>query len=137
MKIYTVHVNPSDPKLIENAIFVKEGFSFFAAMLHVFWALFHKMWLVSAIILAVEIFLTALQSSEFVAVGIIESIKLGLLLFIGFNFNDWYRFYLNKRGYVLQDIISASNEDDARYKFMSDMLQRSTFGSSQGLPKLV
>ena len=131
MNIYTVYTKPNDPNALENAIFIKEGFSWFAAILHFFWAFYHRMWLVGAVLLAIEITLTSLQLRGYVQMETIESIKIGILLLIGANFNDLYRKNLEQKGYVFQDVISGKNEEEARCKYMTDILQCNTFGSGK------
>lgn len=137
MKIYTIYAKETDPNLLENAIFIKEGFSWLAAILHFFWALYHKMWWVSFILLAIGVSLTLLEINGYIALDIIQAIRFGLLLFIGSNFNDWHRYTLKKKGYIFYGVVSAKNEDEASYKFLTNMLQRNTFVSSQGLPNLL
>lgn len=137
MNIYTIHIKENDPNQLENAIFIKEGFSWMGSVLHVFWTLYHKLWLVSFILFAIEAILAFLQIKGYLSEGVTEALKIGLLLLIGAHFNDLYRANLARKGYVLYGVVSGKNEDDAQYKFMSEMLQRSTFGSGKGLPGLI
>jgi hypothetical protein len=61
----------------------------------------------------------------------------GFLLFIGANFNDWYRSAIQKKGYIYQGLVSAKNAESARYKYITNMLHRTTFGSGNSLPELL
>ena len=131
MKIYTIYAKKDEPNPLENAILIKEGFSWMGAILHFFWAFYHKMWLIGFALFAINIFMTLLQTKGLVDLEILQAIRFGFLLFVGASFNDWYRYTLTKKGYILYGIVSGKNEDEASYKFMSDMLQRSTFASGK------
>ncbi len=131
MKTYTVHLNLNHANPLETVAFVKEGFAWFAMILHVLWFIYHKMWFASVVLFLIEVTLMALQTHNYMPDEIITALKVGLFLFIGFNFNDFRRYFLGKNGYILYTVIIAKNEDEACYKFLSDMVQRSTFGSGQ------
>lgn len=136
MKIYTAHLKPNDPNPLEDIILVEEGFSWFAAIFHVFWALYNKMWKVAAIVFAIEMIFVILEVQGIITTSVADAARMGFLLMVGFWFNDWYRASLEEKGYILQAIVSGKNEDEARYKVMSGMLQRSTFvagNNSEGL----
>lgn len=135
MKIYTVYTKPGDG--LENAIFVKEGFSLLAAILRGFWAFYHKMWFTGIILFAVEFSLQVIQNKNYLDYNIIEAIKFGFLLMVGANFSDFYTYILTRRGYVLDEVILAQNEEEARYKFLSGMLQRSTVPAGNTISTLI
>ncbi len=137
MKIYTVYAKENDPQQLENIVLVEEGFSWFAAIFHVFYALYNKLWVVSLIIFAIQMVLLAAETNNLINIGIIDAIRVGLLLLIGAGFNDWKRDVLEKKGYIFQDIVSGKNEEEALYKYTSFMLHRSTFGSGNNHPDLV
>jgi hypothetical protein len=103
---------------LDDIILVKEGFSFLAAAFHCFWALYQRMWLVSFILLAINIFLIFLETKGYVRLGVLQPIRFGFLLFVGSNFNDWHRYAITKKGYVFQGVVSGKNEDEASYKFL-------------------
>ena len=110
---------------------IKEGFSWGAGFLHFFWALYKKMWLVAFILFSITTFLTLLELKSYVTSDISQALKFGLLLFTGFNFNDWHSAHLVKNGYIFQGVISGKDEEEAHYKYLTEMLQRSTFVPSQ------
>jgi hypothetical protein len=137
MKIYTIHTNLSDPNPLENLVLIKEGFSWSGAFFQVFWALYNKMWLFSLILFSVSMILLVLNVKGIIGDGVSEAVKFGFFLVIGFSFNDWRRYDLENKGYIMSGVVSAKNEDEARYKIISDMLQCTTFGSGKHLPGLV
>lgn len=118
MKIYTVYTKETGPKQPEDIILIKEGFSWLAAILHCFWALYRKMWLVSFILFAINIFLILLEMKGYVRLSVLQPVRFGLFLFIGSNFNDWYRYAITKKGYVFHSVVSGKSEDEAMYKFL-------------------
>lgn len=137
MKIYTVYTKDIGPSQLEDLVLVKEGFSWMAAILNFFWAFYHKMWVAGSILLIVNIVFIFLETKGYMEPEIVHSIKVGLLLFIGYNFNDWYRNNLIKQGLIPCGLVSGKNEDEARYKFITHMLHRTTFASGQSIPSLV
>ncbi len=130
MKTYTVHLNPADPKP-ENIILVKEGFSWLAFFLGMLFTLYHRMWLLSFILIILDVVLSILMAKEIITNEIIiYCISFGIKLLLASNYHDFYRHKLSKKGYIFQGIASGKNEDEAYYKFVADMLQRNTFVSS-------
>ena len=108
MRIYLVHVAPNiDP------VFLKDGFSFTAFVFSGFWALWHRMWLVSALIfggwLLLEVFLTF--------VGVLNELRfvitIGFSAIIGSGAHDWLSSSLLRRGYSLDGLVAAPRLDAA------------------------
>jgi hypothetical protein len=132
MKIYTIYAKESDSHPMENMILIKEGFSWRAAILHLFWAFYNKMWAIGGILLAVNLLFSVLEKQGYIPSGVVQSMQVGVMLFVGCNFNDWYRQYLEKQGYSFCGVVGGKDVDDASSKYMSEMLQRTTFVSGQG-----
>ena len=102
MRIYLVHVNPNtDP------VFLKDGFSFMAFIFSGVWALWHRMWFVSAVIFGgwglVEFLLTLIGADTELRLVM----TMGLSLFVGFGANDWLSSSLLRRGYSLDGLVVA------------------------------
>ncbi len=91
-------------------------FSLVAAMFNVFWAIYYKMWYVAFALLAVPLILQAFSSSALAATALFMW-KLLVFLFFGFFANDLRECKLEKKKYVLKDIIAAGSEEEARLKF--------------------
>ena len=51
MRFYTVHILPGDPDPGDSIVLVEEGFCWPAFLLSPLWALWHRLWLVAAILL--------------------------------------------------------------------------------------
>jgi len=132
MKIYTVYAQETDPHPMENMLLIKEGFSWQAAFLGFFLAFYRKMWIPGFILLAVNLFLSILQMNDYISAGIIQPLRVGFMIFVGCNFNDWYRYDLEKRGYSYCGVVAGKDVELACSKFIAEMLQRTTFASGNG-----
>jgi hypothetical protein len=130
MQIYTVHINKDNPEPLENAIFVKEGFSIYAAIFQGFWALYHKMWLCAAALIVVNMCFIALEKYAIISSDMSTILQLGVLVFIGFEANDWYRLSLRNRGYELFEIVSGKNLDEAQYRFFSSSFDKNKMSTA-------
>jgi len=117
MKTYTVLVKKGDENNLEEATFIKEGFSLWAAVFQVLWALFHKMWLCAAALIVVAISFLIVEKCDIIKTDMLEVLRIGLFVFIGFSANDWYLKSLHKKDYIIYDIVTGNNEDEAKRRF--------------------
>jgi hypothetical protein len=132
MKIYTVYAQETDPTPMENMILIKEGFSWSAAFLTFFLAFYHRMWVAGCILVAVNLFLSILGLNDYLSAGIVQTLRIGFMIFVGCNFNDLYRYELEKRGYSFCGVVSGKNSEGACSKFIAEMLQRTSFAAGNG-----
>ncbi|EOB09677.1 HIT-like protein [Rickettsia prowazekii str. GvF12] len=58
MNIYAIYINSTQKN--NNFIILEEGFSWIAALFSIFWALYHKMWIVVAITVIANIIATTI-----------------------------------------------------------------------------
>ena len=113
MKLYSVYANHNIQK---QHVFVKSGFSFIACIFNILWSLYHKVWEVFLFLIsfnAIAIFFQDNQSLSnlfFMWQGLIS-------IGIGICASDIREYYLERYGYVLEDIIYAASEDEALIKF--------------------
>ncbi|AFC71409.1 DUF2628 domain-containing protein [Rickettsia australis] len=116
MNIYAIYINSTQKS--NNFIVIEAGFSWIAALLSIFWALYHKMWLVVVITVIANIIVTAIN------IGALKCI-LQIFLMLGFGFfaSDIRENYLKRNNYRLEDIIIANSSIEAELKF----LERSVF----------
>lgn len=117
MNIYTIHTKKNDKFNPENAIFIKEGFSLWAAIFQLFWAIYHGMWLCAAALFFAEMFFLILEKSAIMNELSVTVLNIGMFLLVGFCANDWRRSNLEKNGYELLDVVSAGNLNEAKQKF--------------------
>ena len=78
----------------------------------VFWALWHRMWLVSFFLVLASTLLSAL---EFFGANppAVFAASAGLFLIVGFFGNDWRRRKLRQQGYRFDGIVAADAVDGA------------------------
>lgn len=120
MKIFTVYVK-SNSDILESAKYIQEGFSFKAFLFNLFWLLYHKLWLPAG-----ATFLTFIIVWQLGGLALITGtqkflITLAIFTYLGFTGRDFLRIDLEKKGYHLEDLIVASDIDDAEHKFISSV----------------
>ncbi len=123
MKIYTVYVKNGRRENLESAFFVREGFSFLAGIFQTLWAVYNRMWVCAAVLLAVNIFILVLLKDEIINPEVSAVVKIGLFVFVGFSANDWYRADLSKKGFKFFEVVSGENLLDAKRRFFSSYLE--------------
>ncbi len=117
MKIYTVHVKQGLTNPLEDAVFVKEGFSLWAAILQILWTIYNKMWICSAVLFAISILFVLLERNGIISVEVAGVLKIGVFALIGFEANNWYQKSLESRGFTLFDTVSGTDLLDAQRRF--------------------
>ena len=113
MRIYTVHDRPGSVGAGPDAMAVKEGFNWPAFAFTGFWALWHRLWRVFVIMMAV---FAALQGAVYFAgPDPVTAAAAGLAygLIIGFGANDWRRAGLARRGWRQAGVVAAIDADAA------------------------
>ncbi|MCD6035026.1 MAG: hypothetical protein K0R63_767 [Rickettsiales bacterium] len=120
---YLVYVNPNADRVTDSALFVRDGFSWMAAVLHFFWLGYHRIWKVAGIIFLLFMLLGILEAKDLISPALSYAIQVSLFLFIGFSATDWYVSALEDRGYVLTDIIAAHDELEASQRFFGQYTQ--------------
>ncbi|HJD61450.1 MAG TPA: DUF2628 domain-containing protein [Rickettsia endosymbiont of Columbicola hoogstraali] len=111
MNIYAIYINPAQKN--NNFTVIKESFSWTAAFLSVFWALYHKMWLPVIIAVALNIVAMAINIYELTL-----ALKLMIMLIFGFFAADIRENHLKRNNYTLKDIVVASSQVEAELKFL-------------------
>lgn len=117
MRIYTVHINPRKKNPYESPIFVEEGFNIYAFLFRPFWALAHRLWLAAAILFTLLIGGELLVAMEILAVHVFGVITLGVMVYTGFQGNDWRRNKLKRQGYIISDIVTSDNLVGAEQRY--------------------
>jgi hypothetical protein len=117
MALFTVFEHPSgDPN---RTIFVKEGFSFAALIFTVLWALWHRMWVVAAILF---VLLTVLNLSagqwglDPKLAGLLET-AVGIIF--GFEARRLWAMSLERAGYRNMGIVEGSNREAAELGYFN------------------
>jgi hypothetical protein len=116
-KIFNVYEKPEVAEPTERVELVREGFSFFAFALNVFWLIFNRMWwvLLGYIIVGVALALGAqmLHLSE-VSVMLLQ---LWINLLLGFHAYDLQGWVMKRRGYRMAGVLVAESEMVAQRRY--------------------
>jgi hypothetical protein len=120
MKTYTLHLPPDaqegDPRALERAELVKDGFTWGAFVFTFLWFFYHRLWLagigVLIVLLAAGILFGVLDLSPFQAT--LAQILIQIL--IGLEASSLRRWTLRRRGRPAVDVVTASDRDDAAMK---------------------
>ena len=102
MRSYTAHLKPG-----KQPVLLREGWSWGAFLFGPLWLLAHRAWL-PALALAVLLGLTPLLRGNPAPV-----IAITLLVLAGLFGRDLLRWSLARRGYVMQHVLAARDEDAA------------------------
>ncbi len=116
-KTFNVLIKKDDPEPLESIILVREGFSIWAFMFHFFWAAYKGLWLFLIICLIVLGSILACENYGVFSKLQAETVRIGFFIWAGFSANDWISSSFQRKGYVLYDIVSASNEQEAERRF--------------------
>jgi hypothetical protein len=117
MRLYTVHVRRPILDPGRDVQLVPEAFSWMAFLFAVPWALWHRLWLLAAALLLVEVGVAALWA-ELALSPLAEAIgSIGVSLVIGLFANDLRRFFLDRRGYVEAAVVGGDGAADAERRF--------------------
>ena len=111
MNIYAIYINHEQKN--NNFVVVEESFSWTAALLSVFWALYHKMWLAVTIAIAINIIAAAINIPELTL-----ALKLTTVLLFGFFAADIRENHLKRKNYELKDVVVANSQIEAELRFL-------------------
>ncbi len=117
MRIYTVQQGLDPRAAGDDLEFVRDGFSWGAFAFTVFWPLYHGLWLVFVIVLAVSAVLSAAMS----VVGLSDfgqsAVWLAAALLFAFEANNLRRWTLRRRGWRDVGVAAGRTLSDAEHRF--------------------
>ncbi|MEI7598605.1 MAG: DUF2628 domain-containing protein [Aestuariivirga sp.] len=117
MKLFTVLESP-DGKA-ERVAFVPEGFSWSALILNGLWALWHRMWVVAALLFALSSALTVATNLELLGSGLAALLNFGIALVFGFEARSLQVKSLERVGFRRTGLIQASNSEAAELVYFA------------------
>ena len=144
MSVYTVHEPPL--RTTEAApnpdqfVFVRDGFYFWAFVFSVLWMLWHRMWLILLIYVAVVVGLETVLRYVGVSSPLLGLIGFLIALLVGIEAATLRRFKLARRGWKYVGVVSGDNLEDAERRFFDAWLGRTSgarpepFASPPGPP---
>lgn len=119
MASYMVLIPESGRSEPERARVVKDGFSFFAFLLPLIYLLWHRMWLYAFLLVLFEVALGFWLdfSGQEAAGGVIQ---FALSMLIALESGTLRARYLQSRGFVIDEILTADRLDDAENIYFSN-----------------
>ena len=115
MAFYSVHSREGYPA--EQALFVREGFSFAAFLFTVVWALWHRMWLAAGILLALSGALALAGNLFGIGDGVIVIAGFAVNLIFGLEARNLQIRSLIERGYRQVGYSHGKNLDEAEIRY--------------------
>jgi hypothetical protein len=120
MAVYTVfEPPPSGDELrdAERVQFVREGFSWLALLVPFVWLIWHRMWLVLVLWIAVSVLVQWGASLLGEPAPLIGGLAVALLM--GFEASSLRRWTLARRGFRFRFVIAGANRDECERRFFS------------------
>jgi len=121
LRVYTVHhrqeASGSLTGLGDDAILVKEGFSWPAFFVPALWLIYKRMWIVLAFYFAVAAGLTVLAQGAFVPETAVFVGNFAVNLILGLEGNDLYRWTLARRRYRERAVVMGRNLISAEQRY--------------------
>jgi len=117
MRIYSAHIRRGGLDPERDIVLVKEGFSWPAALFAPAWALWHGLWVPAAIMFVSIGGLMAAAKGFGIGSDAAGLLLAGAATVIGFLANDLCRASLERRGFVMHDIVAAPSRESAEYRF--------------------
>lgn len=120
MKVYSVHLRRHGLDPDRDIVLVKEGFSWPAFFLTFVWALWHRLWLAAAVIVAVNLIVALcihfLRPDPLTQVAV----SLGIAAVIGYLAGDVRENKLARLGFALTGVVSGLDKDHALRRFLDE-----------------
>lgn len=114
LHFYAIYENPQVKNPADAWRAVPEGFSWFALLLPLVWALYHRVWGLAALVLCF-----------YAAIGLVfgESdagiiLQMGLHLFVALSAGDIADFALRRRGYQFKGVVAAEGRELGLQRFL-------------------
>jgi hypothetical protein len=117
MAIYSVHNRPA--ARVDDAIFVKDGFAWAGLVFTLLWALWHRMWIVAAIVFSTTAAVAALASWVGLGDAPVNLASLAVGLILGFEGNDLRRWSLARQGYEELGLAPGRDLYEAELRFFA------------------
>lgn len=128
MPVYTVHmsekIGADENAALQKIELVRDGFRIPALIFSIFWLLWHRLWLVSLIVIATyTIFFSLIYYFQLhpLSVLLIESL---IGFFLALEGSSLHRWTLARQNMPVCDVVIADNETDAEAKAIVRWLER-------------
>ena len=119
---------------LENARFVRDGFSWGAFFVPVIWLVWHRTWRWVLLVMAFELALMVLGARLGLTPATLALLSLLQMLFVGLEARKWYGLALERRGFELADIVQAGSLEDAERRFYERVSVETSVPSTVVMP---
>ena len=121
MSIYTVHMKETsdEPSAFERAVFVRDGFGWWAFLFGPLWLLWNRAWLGFVVWALIQFGLTVLMQNHMIHIGAQSLLELLIALVLGFEAASIRRYVLNRRGFRFIDVVQDRRLIDAERRFFA------------------
>ena len=116
-RLYTVQIDPLSPEDDAGAVFLREGFSWGAALFTVAWAVWRGLWVWAAVLLVVEIAMMGVHAWIGFDPASWAALLIGYHGIVGFSANDWRRARLVRRGHLDAGVVLGRTLAAAEQRF--------------------
>ena len=116
MALFTILEAPDHKS--DRLVVVKDGFSASALIFTVFWALWHRMWVISAILFALFVATGLLVNVLGINSTLGSALEIAIGLIFGFEARGLYIRSLEKAGYHMAGLIEASSREAAELSYL-------------------
>lgn len=128
MKTYTVYAPEEDNRAFKDRatdyVFIKEGYSLWAAIFGPFWLVFKTMWVEAAVFFVAIIGVSvAMEQLGFNAFAISSFFTLANIIFAFFA-RDIERLFYERSGYQMVSVINGKNEHDCEARYFRNRGQQ-------------
>jgi hypothetical protein len=136
MAVYTLHVPagsvPGDPAALDDAVLVRDGFSWGAFIFQVLWCLYRRLWLAAVVLLVLTVGADLLMHWAGLPAWAVAAVSLIIVILFALEANDLRRLKLERQGMMLAGVVVASNKNEAEARAFSLWLEGRTSGD--GMP---
>ena len=116
MNLYSIYASCGDKN--SDPVIIKQGFSPIAGVFNLFWAVYHRMWLVVILVMIANFIIISFRETE--VISLIGNLKYIVQFFsFGFFATEIREYNARRRGMQLDDIILATSEEEAELKYMT------------------
>jgi hypothetical protein len=126
VQVYTVHETPHPPadKLErgESLVFVRDGFSWTAALFAPLWMLAHRMWLVLIAYLVLQAALDLSLTKLGAAPQWLGALALSIHVALGYEASSLRRWTLDRKGWRMLGAVTGRSATDAERRFFEAWL---------------
>lgn len=118
MAVFNI-LEPADGKP-DRVVFIREGFSWGALIFTVLWALFHRMWVVAALLFAGFALVAVAEASALIGTELASIINFAIAILFGFEARRLQSLSLERAGFRPAGLIEATTLEAAELSYFAN-----------------